>query len=152
MLYLLSDYSNSLFAVNLPSNSSFTNTFLFSSFFYPLYYNIPSQISLTLLIHFSDLLFSSKYLILPWIPSTKLNIYPDPSLTFYLKFFLFSIFFSFLIVTGAGCSILCLSTCATYFCILFTLITGCIQILLDNFNSIWWYNLFHFVRSYISLC
>ena len=137
--YLLSVHPNNFFAVNLPGNSPLVNTPLFS----PLSCLLISSISLwysfsnslTTSFAFSKFFFFSQvsdFAVKPFY-HTRYLFFP---LTHYLfSIFSTSYFSSPLMITGAGCSFLCLSTCPTYFCILLTLTTRCIFIVLDSSNS-----------------
>ena len=135
--YCLSDHPNSFFAVNRPGSSSLLNvpSFLscclissmsrWYSFSYSLTasfafsrFSLPSQVSDSAVNPFH----CTRYLSFPHIHylfrilSTSHS--SSPSIT-----------------TGAGCSFFCPSTCSTYLCILLTLTTECIFIVLDSSNS-----------------
>ena len=137
LLYCLSDHPNSFFAVNCPGSSSLLNVpsslschltssishqyfFLYSStaFFVFSRFSLPSQVSDSAMNPFHR----TRYLSFPHICclfrilSTSYSSSP-------------------LITTGAGCSFLCPSTCSTYLCILLTLTTECIFIVLGSSNS-----------------
>ena len=135
--YHLSDHPNSFFAVNRPSSSSLLNVLsslsccLISSMscWYSFLY------SLTVSFTFSRFSLSSQ------VSDSAVNSFYH---TRYLSFShircLFRIFSTFYssfpsITTGAGCSFLCPSTCSTYLCILLTLTTECIFIVLGSSNS-----------------
>ena len=135
--FCLSDHPNSFFAVNCPGSSpllnvpsspsccftssmscqysfsySLTASFAFSRF------SLPSQVSDSAV----NLFYCTKYLFFPCICCL---------------FRILSTFHSssFLIMTGTGCSFLCSSTCPIYLCILLTLTTECIFIVLGSSNS-----------------
>ena len=136
-LYLLSDYSNSFLAINLPDNSSLSNipssysclitsswsrqySFLDSSiaFFAFFKFSLPSQVSDSTVNPFQH----TKYLSL--------------SLTHCLFNILSTFYSSFpLIITRAGYSFLCPSTCPIYLCTLLTLTTRYILTVLGSSNS-----------------
>ena len=135
--YLLSVHPNNFFAINLPGNS-------------PLW-KVPSSFSCLLTFSMS-LLYSLSY---SSIASLAFSRFSSPSQvsdsainpfhhTRYLSFPLICHLFSILstshssspsIMTGAGCSLFCPSTCPTYLHILLTFTTGCILIVLGNSNS-----------------
>ena len=135
--YLLSNHPNNLFTINCPSSSlllnisfslsccfissmscwysfsySSTASFVFSRF------SLPSQVSNSTMNPFH----CTRYLSFSYICHL-------------FRIFSTSYSSSPLIMTGAGCSLLCLSTCPTYLCILLTFTTECILIVLGNSNS-----------------
>ena len=135
--YCLSDHPNSLFAINHSGSSpllkvsfslscclissmscwysflySLTVSFVFSRFF------LPSQVSDSAVNSFH----CTKYLSFPHIHCLFRILSTSHSS-------------SFLIMTETGCSFLCSSICPTYLCILLTLTTKCIFIVLGSSNS-----------------
>ena len=135
--YLLSIHPNSFFAVNHPGSSSLLNissslschltssiscqySFLYSStasFTFSRFF-LPSQVSDSTVNPFH----CTKYLSFPCICCLFRILSTSHS-------------FSPLIMTGAGCSFLCPSTCLTYLHILLTLTTEYIFIVLGSSNS-----------------
>ena len=135
--YFLSDHPNSFFAVNHPGSSSLLNissslschltssiscqySFLYSStasFTFSRFF-LPSQVSDSTVNPFH----CTKYLSFPCICCLFRILSTSHS-------------FSPLIMTGAGCSFLCPSTCPTYLHILLTLTTEYIFIVLGSSNS-----------------
>ena len=135
-LYCLSNHPYNFFTINLPSSSlrwnvpssrschatssisyrySFSNSLIASCTFFK--FSLPSHVSDSAVNPFQR----TKYLSLP------------------LTFLLFSIrstshSSSPSIITGAGCSFFCPSTCPTYHCILLTFTTGCIFTVLGSSN------------------
>ena len=136
-LYCLSDHPNSFFAVNCPSSSPLLN--ISSSLSCHLISSVSHQYSfsnsLTALFAFF------KFSILSQVSNSTINpFYHTRYLSFLLIYHLFNILLtshlsSPLIMTGAGCSFLCPSTCSMYLCILLTFTTGYILIVLGNSNS-----------------
>ena len=135
--YFLSDHPNNFFTVNLPGNSSLSNIpfslscWFTSSIFYQY------SLSNSLIVSFVFPRFS--------LPSQVSDSTVNPfHCTRYLSFslicYLFKIFSTFhssspLIITRAGCSLFCPSTCPTYLRILLTLTTRCILIVSGSSNS-----------------
>ena len=134
--YRLSDHPYNFFAVNFPGNSprrnvlsscsclatssiscrySFSNSSIASFAFFK--FSLPSQVSDSAVNPFQH----TKYLSFPLthrlfrILSTSYSSSP-------------------LIITGAGCSFFCPSTCPIYLCILLTFTTGCIFTVLGSSN------------------
>ena len=135
--YCLFDHPNSFFAVNHPGSSFLLNIpssfscYLMSSMShqYSFLYSLTasfvfSRFSLSFQVSDSamNLFYHTKYLFFPCI---------------YRLFRILSTSYSSfsLIITGAGCSFFCSSTCPTYLHILLTLTTECIFIVLDSSNS-----------------
>ena len=135
--YLLFNHPNNFLAVNLPGNSPFLNTL--SSCSCLVISSISCRYSLlnSLIASFAFFKFS--------LPSHVSDSTVNPfHHTKYLSFPLICCLFNILstsysssplIITGASCSFFCPSTCPTYLCILLTLTTGCIFIILDSSNS-----------------
>ena len=145
--YCLSDHPNSFFAVNCPGSSPFLNvssslsccltssmshwySFLYSSTasFVFSKFSLPSQVSDSAMNPF----YHTKYLFFPCICCL-------------FRILSTSHFSSLSITTGAGCSFLCPSTCPTYLCILLTLTTECIFIVLGSSNSTTFDNMIFFI-------
>ena len=135
--YFLSDYPNNFFTINLPGNSpllkvpfslscfltssicllySFSNSSI-TSFAFPRF-SFPFQVSGSIINPFHH----TRYLSFSLIHClfNILSIFHSPSP---------------LIMTGAGYSFLCPSTCSMYLCILLMFTTRCILIVLGNSNS-----------------
>ena len=135
-LYFLSDHPNNFFTVNLPGNSPFSNissslscwftssmsrqyslsnssiaSFVFSRF------SLPSQVSDSTVNPFHHTRYLSFFLIHHLFKIFSTSHFSSPS-----------------IITGADYSLFCPSTCPTYLCILLTLTTGCILIVLGSSN------------------
>ena len=135
--YLLSDHPNSFFAVNHPGSSPLLN--ISSSLFCHLTSSMFCQYSF---LYSSTACFTFSRFSLPFqVSDSTVNPF---HCTKYLSFpcicCLFRILstshsFSPLIMTGAGCSFLCPSTCLTYLHILLTLTTEYIFIVLGSSNS-----------------
>ena len=135
--YLLSVYPYNFLAVNLPGNSPLLNV---SSSLFCLLIS-----SISLLYSFSNFSITSFALSRFSFPSqvsdsTVNPFYHTRYLSFPLICCLFNILSTFhssspLIITGAGCSFLCPSTCSTYLYILLMLTTGCILIVAGSFSS-----------------
>ena len=123
--YYLSDHSNSFFVVNYPGSSPLLN--------------IPSSLSCCLIFSMScrysfsysstaSFVFS-RFFLSSQVSNSAVNPFHHtkylsfPCICCLFRIFSTSHFFSFLIMTGAGCSFLCPSTCPTYLCILLTLTT-----------------------------
>ena len=136
-LYHLSDYPNSFFAVNHPGSSPLLN--------------VPSSLSCHLISSMSrwySFLYSlnasfafSRFSLSSQVSDSAMNpFYRTRYLSFSRICHLFRILSTSYssspsITTGAGCSFLCPSTCSTYLCILLTLTTKCIFIVLGSSNS-----------------
>ena len=126
--YFLSDYPNNFLVVNLPGNSPLLNVSF--SFFYLLIS------SMSLLYSFSNSSITSfafpRFSFPSQVSDSTINpFYCTRYLFFSLNHCLFNILStshssSPLIVTGAGCSFFCPSTCPMYLCILLMFTTGCI--------------------------
>ena len=135
--YLLSDHPNNFLAVNLPGNSSLLN--IPSSCFCLITSSISCRYS------FSNSSITSFVFFKFSLPSKVSDSAVNPfQCTRYLSFPLTCHLFrilstshssSPLIITGAGCSLFCPSTCPTYLCILLTFTTGCIFTILGSSNS-----------------
>ena len=135
--YLLSDHPNSFFAVNCPGSSLFLNVFfslsyyLISSIFH--WYSFSN--SLTAPFAFS------KFSISFQVSDSTINpFYYTRYLSFSLICCLFNIIstfhsFSPSIITRAGCSFLCPSTCSIYLYIPLMFTTGYMLIVLDSSSS-----------------
>ena len=135
--YHLSDYPNSFFAVNCPSSSPLLN--VPSSLSCHLTSSISCQYSFS---YSSTVSFAFSRFSLPsQVSNSAVNpFYYTRYLFFPCIYHLFRIFstshsFSPLIMTGAGCSLFCSSTCPTYLHILLTFTTEYILIVLGNSNS-----------------
>ena len=135
--YFLSDHPNNFFAINLPGNSPLSNipssfscqftssvshqyslsNSLIAFFVFPRF-SLPSQVSDSAVNPF----YHTRYLFFPLIHHL-------------FKIFSTSYSSSPLIITGAGCSLFCSSTCSTYLHILLTLTTRCILIVSGSSNS-----------------
>ena len=136
-LYILSNHPNNFFAVNLPSNSSLSNTS--SSCFCFAISSWSHQYS------FSNSLIASCMFFKFSLPSQVSNSAVNPFqhtkyLSFPLIYCLFRIFSTSYssspsIITVASYSFLCPSTCLIYLYILLTLTTRCILIVLGSSNS-----------------
>ena len=143
----LSDYLSNFLAINLSGNSlllkvsSSLSCFLTFSMSL-LYFFLNSSIAFFAFPRFS---FSFQ------VSDSTINpFYHTRYLFFSLIHCLFNIFsifhFSSLsVMTGAGCSFLCLFTCSIYLCILLTFTTRCILIVLDNSNSTVFANIIFFI-------
>ena len=136
-LYFLSNHPNNFLTINLPSNSSLLKVpsslscLLTSSMSYQYSFSNSSTTSFA----FSKFSFPFQ------VSDSAVNPFHH---TKYLFFSLICHLFKILltshssfpsIITGAGCSFLCSSTCPTYFHILLMFTTGCILIVLGNSNS-----------------
>ena len=137
LLYLLSDQPNSFLAVNFPGSSSFLN--ILSFLFCLLTSSISCQYSF---LNSSTTSFVFSRFSIPFqVSDSAVNpFHCTKYLSFPLTCYLFSILstfhsFSPSIITGAGCSFLCPSTCPTYLCILLMFTTRCILIVLGSSNS-----------------
>ena len=135
--YLLSIYLYNFLAVNLSSNSSLLN--------------VPSSLSclltssISLLYSFSNSFIASfafpRFFFFSQVSDSTVNPFHHTRyLSSPLICHLFNILSTFhssfpLIITGAGYSFLCPSTCSIYFHILLMLTTGCILIIAGSFNS-----------------
>ena len=134
--YCLSDYPNSFFAINCPSSSSLLN--------------IPSSFSCCLISsmsHWYSFLYSltasfvfSRFSLSSQVSDSAVKPFHH---TRYLSFPCIHCLFRILstshssfssITTEAGCSFLYLSICSIYLCILLTLTTECIFIVLGSSN------------------
>ena len=132
--YLLSDYPNSFLAVNLPSNSSLLNVpFLYSCL------AISSMSRRYSLLNSSIASFAFFKFTLPsQVSDFAVNPFHHTKyLSFLLTCCLFRILstsysFSPSIITGAGCSLFCPSTCPMYLRILLMFTTGCIFTVLGS--------------------
>ena len=135
--YFLSDHPNNFFAVNLSGNSPLSNIpFSLSCWFT---FSMSHQYSLS---NSSIASFAFPRFSLPFqvSDSTVNPFHHTRYLSFPLIRHLFKIFStshssSPLIITGAGCSLFCPSTCPTYLHILLTLTTGYILIASGSSNS-----------------
>ena len=133
----MSDHLYNFFAVNLPSNSPCLN--VVSS------HSCLAMSSISHWYSFSNSLITSfvffKFSLPSRVSDSAVNLFQHTKyLSFPLIFLLFSIrstsySSSPLIITGASCFFLYPSTCPTYLCILLTLTTGCIFIVLGSSNS-----------------
>ena len=137
LLYCLSDYPNSFFAINHSGSSSLLNIpFSFSCHLTSsISYQYSFSNSSTAPFVFFKFSISSQVL-----DSAVNPFYHTKYLSFPLIHRLFSILStsyssSSLIITGAGCSFLCPLTCPIYLHILLMFTTRCILIILDNSNS-----------------
>ena len=135
--YHLSNYPNSFFVVNCPSS-------------FPLL-NVPSSLSccfISSMSHWHSFSYSLtasfvffRFFLSSQVSDSAMNpFYCTRYLSFPCICYLFRILStsyssSFSITTGASCSFLCPSTCSIYLCILLTLTTGCIFIVLGSSNS-----------------
>ena len=135
-LYYLFDHPNSFFAVNHPSSFSLLN--ISSSLFCHLTSSMSHQYSFS---NSSTAPFAFfKFSISSQVSDSAVNpFYYTRYLSFPLIHYLFNIlltFYSFSssIMTRAGCSFLCPSTCPMYLYILLMFTTGYILIVLDNSN------------------
>ena len=137
LLYFLSDHPNNFFAINLPGNSPLSNIpFSLSCQFTS---SMSCQYSLS---NSSIASFAFPRFSLPFqVSDSAVNPFHHTRyLSFPLIHHLFKIFSTFYssspsIITGAGYSLFCPSTCPTYLCILLTLTTGCILIVSGSSNS-----------------
>ena len=135
--YCLSDYPNSFFAINHPSSSPLLNV--------PFSLSCLLTSSISHLYSFSNSLTASftfsRFSIPSQVSDSAVNpFYCTRYLSFPLTHCLFKILStsyssSLLIMTGAGCPFLCLSTCSMYLCILLILTTKCIFTVLGSSNS-----------------
>ena len=135
--YLLSDHPNNFFAINLSGNSPLLNVPFSLSYF--LISSISCQYSFS---NSSIASFAfSKFSLLSQISDSAMNpFYCVKYLSFSFTHRLFRILStshssSPLIITGAGYSFLCPSTCSTYLHILLMLTTRCILTVLGSSNS-----------------
>ena len=132
--YFLSNYPNNFLAINLPGNSLLLKI--------PFSFSCLLTSSMSYWYSFSNFSTTSFVLSRFSFPSQVLDLAVNP---FYHTKYLFSPFIhhlfkilltshsSFpLIITKAGCSFFCPSTCPMYLCILLTLTTGCIFTILDS--------------------
>ena len=134
--YCLSNHPYNFLAVNLPSNSSHRNI--------PFSCSCHTMSSISRRYSFSNSLIASfafsKFSLPSQVSDSAVNPFQRTRyLSFPLTFLLFSIrstsySSSPLIMTEAGCSFLCPSTCPTYYCTLLTLTTGCIFTILGSSN------------------
>ena len=132
--YHLSDYSYSFFAVNLPGNSPHRNVLSLHS--------CCATFSMSHRYSFSNSLIASfafsKFSLPSQVSDSAVNPFQHTKyLSFPLTFLLFSIHStshssSPSIMTGAGCSFFCPSTCPMYHHILLTFTTGCIFTILGS--------------------
>ena len=137
-LYLLSDYLYNFFAVNFPGNSPCQNV--------PSSHSCHTTSSMSLQYSFSNSLIASfafsKFSLPSQVSDSAVNPFQRTKyLSFPLTRRLFRILStshssSPLIITGAGCSFFCPSTCPIYHCILLTFTTGCIFTILGSSNLI----------------
>ena len=145
--YCLSDHPDSFFAVNHSGSSPLLNVPSFLSC------RLTSSMSCQYSFSYSSTasLVFSRFSLPFQISDSAMNLF---HCTKYLSFphicCLFRILFtsyssSSSITTGAGCSFLCPSTCPTYLCILLTLTTECIFIVLGSSNSTMFDNTIFFI-------
>ena len=145
--YCLSNHPNSFFAVNHPGSSPLLNvSFSLSCHFTS---SMSCQYSFS---YSSTASFAFSRFSLPsQVSDSTMNPFHH---TKYLSFsrirclfriFSTSYFFSPSIMTGVGCSLLCLSTCPTYLCILLMFTTGCILTTLGNSSSTTFVNTIFFI-------
>ena len=135
--YILSVYLYNFLTINLPGNSPLLNVPSFLSYFL--------MSSISLLYSFLNSSIASfafpRFSFPSQVSDSAINpFYCTRYLFFFLIHCLFNILSTFyssspLIITGAGCSFLCLSTCSIYLCILLILTTKCILIVAGSFNS-----------------
>ena len=137
LLYCLSNYLNSFFAINHPGSSPLLNVpfslscYLTSSISHQYSFSNSSTAPFVF----------SKFSILSQVSDSAINPFHCTRYLFFpLICCLFNIlstshFSSSLIMTGASCFFLCPSTCPMYLCILLMFTTGYILIVLSNFNS-----------------
>ena len=135
--YFLSDHPNNFFAVNLPGNSPLSNIpFSFScQFTSSMFYQYSLSNSSIASFVFPRFSLSSQV-----SDSTVNPFHCTRYLSFSLIHHLFKNFSTSYssspsIITGVGCSLFCPSTCPTYLCILLTLTTRYILIVLGSSNS-----------------
>ena len=135
--YCLSDHPNSFFAINCSSSSSLLNVpsplscCLTSSM--PCWYSF--SYSLTASFVFFRFFFPFQVSDSAVNPFHHTRYLSFPCIHCFFRILSTSHTYSPLITTGAGCSFLCPSTCSIYLCILLTLTTGCIFIVLGSSNS-----------------
>ena len=137
LLYYLSDYPNSFFAVNCSSSSPLLNVPSFFSYYLTSFVSHWYFFSNSSTAPFAF----SKFSIPSQVSDSAVNpFYHTRCLSFSLICHLFNILLTFhsfspLIMTRAGCSFLCPSTCPMYLYILLIFTTGYILIILGNSNS-----------------
>ena len=132
----ISDYPNSFLVVNLSGNSSLLNISSSHSCLVTSSMSHRYSFSNSLIASFAFFKFSlssqaSDFAVNPF-QCTRYLFLPFTRCLFNI---LFTSHSSSLIITGAGCSFLCSSTCPTYRHILLTFTTGCIFTVLGSSNS-----------------